>query len=106
MTCPASWAVSEVIGSRLGVVGVERVSADSEFCDEPGAGPLVMARFCARVRKRSDLPASLINDDFRNPTIRALAAASREERPFDSDHFRDHHGFAGAATIANARARG
>lgn len=85
-----------------------------------------------------------IKDVYRDPTIRTLVAASREETPFNFDHFtigpgcgdgavldphsflmkgeelspparwranpaaefRDHHGFAGASTVANVRARG
>ena len=31
---------------------VERVSVDSNFFDDLGADSMVMARFCARVRKR------------------------------------------------------
>jgi len=38
------------------VLRVDRVSVDSHFFDELGADSLVMAHFCARVRKRPDLP--------------------------------------------------
>lgn len=37
------------------VMCVERVSVDSHFFDDLGANSLVMAHFCARVRKRTDL---------------------------------------------------
>ncbi len=33
------------------VVGVERVSVDSNFFDDLGADSMVMARFCARVQE-------------------------------------------------------
>ena len=56
-------------------MGVDRVSVDSHFFDDLGADSMVMAQFCARVRKRDDLPAVSMKDVYRNPTIRALAAA-------------------------------
>src|SRR5947209_7727525 len=56
-------------------VGVDRLSVDSNFFDELGADSLVMARFCARVRKRGDMPSVSMKDIYRHPTIRSLAAA-------------------------------
>ena len=58
-----------------GVVHAERVPVDSHFFDDLGANSLVMAHFCARVRKRDDLPSVSIKDVYRHPTIRSLAAA-------------------------------
>ncbi|MEU9253728.1 Pls/PosA family non-ribosomal peptide synthetase [Streptomyces sp. NPDC048270] len=58
-----------------GVVGVQEVPGDSDFFAELGADSLVMAGFCARVRKRSDLPPVSMKDVYRNPTINALASA-------------------------------
>jgi non-ribosomal peptide synthetase-like protein len=57
------------------IVGVEQVSPDSHFFDDLGADSMVMARFCARVRKRPDLPAVSMKDVYRHPTIRGLATA-------------------------------
>lgn len=57
------------------IVQVERVSVDSNFFDDLGADSLVMARFCARVRKRGDLPPVSMRDIYRSPTIRSLATA-------------------------------
>ena len=57
------------------VVRVERVSVDSHFFDDLGANSLVMAHFCARVRKRADLPSVSMKDVYRHPTIRSLATA-------------------------------
>ncbi len=57
------------------VVRVEQVSIDSHFFNDLGANSLVMARFCARVRKRADLPPVSIKDVYRYPTIRSLTAA-------------------------------
>ena len=54
---------------------VERVSVDSNFFDDLGADSMVMARFCARVRKRPDLPAVSIKDIYQHRTIRSLATA-------------------------------
>ena len=51
------------------VMQVERVSVDSNFFDDLGADSMVMARFCARVRKRPDLPAVSIKDIYQHPTI-------------------------------------
>ncbi|MCF3128982.1 Pls/PosA family non-ribosomal peptide synthetase [Streptomyces olivochromogenes] len=61
-----------------GVVRVERVPADSHFFNDLGADSLVMARFCARVRKREDLPTVSMKDIYRYPTVRSLAAALAE----------------------------
>src|SRR5215813_2632315 len=57
------------------VLRVDHLSADSHFFDELGADSLVMAKFCARVRKRGDLPSVSMKDIYLHPTIRSLAAA-------------------------------
>src|SRR5213596_1624670 len=57
------------------VLHVDRVSVDSHFFDELGADSLVMAHFCARVRKRGDLPPVSMKDVYAHPTIRSLAEA-------------------------------
>src|SRR2546426_7077788 len=57
------------------VLRVDRVSVDSHFFDELGADSLVMAHFCARVRKRGNLPSVSMKDVYAHPTIRTLAAA-------------------------------
>jgi non-ribosomal peptide synthetase-like protein len=57
------------------VLRVDRVSVDSHFFEELGADSLVMAKFCARVRKRGDLPSVSMQDIYGHPTIRSLAAA-------------------------------
>src|SRR5438105_731218 len=63
------------------VLRIERVSVDSHFFDELGADSLVMAHFCARVRKRGNLPSVSMKDIYRHPTIRSLAAALTEVAP-------------------------
>ncbi|HET9257951.1 MAG TPA: Pls/PosA family non-ribosomal peptide synthetase, partial [Pseudonocardiaceae bacterium] len=72
-------ALAEVLAE---VARVERVPVDSHFFDDLGANSLVMAHFCARVRKRADLPSVSIKDVYRHPTIRSLAAQLIEpQRP-------------------------
>src|SRR4249920_1813136 len=63
------------------VMRVDRVSVDSNFFDDLGADSMVMARFCARVRKRPDLPAVSIKDIYQHPTIRSLATALADATP-------------------------
>src|SRR5213594_1796524 len=63
------------------VLRVDRVSVDCHFFDELGADSLVMAHFCARVRKRGNLPAVSMKDVYRHPTIRSLAAALADVAP-------------------------
>ncbi|GHO90536.1 hypothetical protein KSF_005840 [Reticulibacter mediterranei] len=57
------------------VAHVEQVSIDSNFFNDLGANSLVMAQFCARVRKREDLPSVSIKDVYQHPTIRSLVEA-------------------------------
>jgi cysteine synthase A len=48
---------------------------DDHFFADLGADSMLMTRFCARVRKRGDLPPVSIKDIYRHPTIRTLARA-------------------------------
>src|SRR5947208_4751582 len=68
-------------GVLADILHVDRVSVDSHFFDELGADSLVMAHFCARVRKRGDLPSVSMRDIYRHPTIRSLAAAFADVAP-------------------------
>src|SRR5881394_1039778 len=63
------------------VMRVDRVSVDSHFFDELGADSLVMAHFCARVRKRGNMPSVSMKDVYAHPTIRGLAAAALDLAP-------------------------
>ncbi|UNM16572.1 peptide synthetase [Streptomyces formicae] len=56
-------------------MSAEQVPVDSHFFHDLGADSLVMARFCARIRKRADLPPVSMKDVYRNPTVRSLALA-------------------------------
>ena len=57
------------------VVDKRDVPLDADFFQDLGADSLVMARFCARVRKDPDLPKVSMKDIYRSPNITALAAA-------------------------------
>ncbi|MGO4427897.1 acyl carrier protein, partial [Streptomyces sp. MCAF7] len=57
------------------VVSAERVSTVGHFFTDLGANSLVMAQYCARVRKRPDLPSVSMKDIYQYPTIQSLAAA-------------------------------
>src|SRR5437868_10855001 len=63
------------------VLRADRLSVDSHFFEELGADSLVMAKFCARVRKRGDLASVSMKDIYRHPTIRSLAAALADAAP-------------------------
>src|SRR5256885_11783831 len=63
------------------VLRIDRVSVDSHFFDDLGADSLVMAHFCARVRKRGDLPAVSMKDVYAHPTIRSLTEPLSEVAP-------------------------
>src|SRR5438034_5358957 len=71
-TAGVEGAFAEVLA---GVLRVDRVSVSSHFFDDLGADSLVMAHFCARVRKRGDLPPVSMKDVYAHPTIRSLAEA-------------------------------
>jgi non-ribosomal peptide synthetase-like protein len=75
---PVEGPLAEVLAE---VLGVERVSVDSHFFDDLGADSMVMARFCARVRKRPELPSVSMKDVYRHPTIRGLATALADAAP-------------------------
>ncbi len=55
------------------LVSLDQVPVDGNFFDELGADSMVMARFCARVRKVPGLPPVSMKDIYENPTISALA---------------------------------
>src|SRR5207248_1579326 len=74
----AERSLAEVLAD---VLCADRLSVDSHFFDELGADSLVMAKFCARVRKRGDLASVSMKDIYRHPTIRSLAAALADAAP-------------------------
>ncbi|MFI2642294.1 Pls/PosA family non-ribosomal peptide synthetase [Streptomyces sp. NPDC018610] len=71
----------ELAGILAEVVHAEHVPPDSHFFTELGANSLVMAQFCARVRKHPGLPSVSMKDVYRHPTLRDLTAALTEAPP-------------------------
>ncbi|MFG2602121.1 Pls/PosA family non-ribosomal peptide synthetase [Streptomyces sp. NPDC048514] len=69
-----------------GVVSAECVPVESHFFDDLGANSLVMAQFCARVRRIPDLPSPSMRDIYRHPTIRSLATALAPAAPGPQEH--------------------
>jgi non-ribosomal peptide synthetase-like protein len=76
---PTSETESIFAGMLADVVGVERVPVDSHFFDDLGADSLLMAQFCARVRKRADLPPVSMKDIYEHPTIGDLATSLADD---------------------------
>jgi non-ribosomal peptide synthetase-like protein len=70
---PASGTECALVEVLADVMHAERVPVDGNFFDDLGADSLVMAKFCARLRKREDLPSFSMKDIYRHPTIRSLA---------------------------------
>ncbi|MGV9930577.1 Pls/PosA family non-ribosomal peptide synthetase [Streptomyces olivaceoviridis] len=66
------------------VTGCDDVPAESNFFNDLGANSLVMAQFCARLRKIPDLPSPSMRDIYRHPTIRSLTAALVQTAPADT----------------------
>ncbi|NVO12429.1 MAG: amino acid adenylation domain-containing protein [Rhodoplanes sp.] len=56
------------------ILTVERVSIDDHFFDDLGANSLLMARFCARIRRNPGMAGVSMRDIYTNPTIAKLAA--------------------------------
>src|SRR5437667_2471938 len=81
--CAAGTTGTESIFAEVlaDVLRVDNVSVDSHFFDELGADSLVMAHFCARVRKRGNLPSVSMKDIYGHPTIRSLAAVLADVAP-------------------------
>jgi len=70
-------------GILADLLGVERVPVHSNFFDDLGADSLMMAQFCARVRKRPDLPSVSMKDVYQHPSIAALVTALAPAAPVD-----------------------
>ena len=71
-------ALAEVLAE---VVHIDQVPVDSHFFEGLGADSLVMAHFCARLRKRADLPSVSMKEVYLHPTIRELTAAVARAAP-------------------------
>src|SRR5215210_518736 len=55
------------------ILRVEHVSTEDHFFDDMGANSLLMARFCAIVRKKPGLSAVSMRDIYMHPTIAGLS---------------------------------
>ena len=58
-----------------GILDADEVPPDSHFFDDLGADSLLMAQFCARVRKREGMPSVSMKDVYEHPTLRDLASS-------------------------------
>ncbi|WP_458780360.1 Pls/PosA family non-ribosomal peptide synthetase [Arthrobacter sp. D3-16] len=72
-TVPTTPAESSLAAELGAVLGLDKVSTDAHFFNDLGANSLLMAHFCARVRRETDLPAPAMQDIYLNPTVRQLA---------------------------------
>jgi len=87
MTTGASLTEKTLAEVLADLLRVDRVPVGCHFFDDLGADSLMMAQFCARVRKRPDLPSVSIKDVYQHPTIAALTTAlapTAPERPESS----------------------
>ena len=76
LTAESATSSEAVLAEMLaGVMKIEQVAHNSHFFDDLGADSLVMAKFCARVRKAEGLPVMSMKDLYANPAIRSLAQA-------------------------------
>ncbi len=57
------------------VMELDDVPATVDFFDDLGADSMVMAHFCAKLRKHPDLPSLSIKEVYQRPTIRSLATS-------------------------------
>ncbi|WP_354170045.1 Pls/PosA family non-ribosomal peptide synthetase [Arthrobacter sp. UYEF36] len=79
-TAPTTEA-EESLAEQLGMVlGLEKVSTDAHFFNDLGADSLLMAHFCARLRKETGLPPAAMQDVYQHPTVRQLAECLQTRR--------------------------
>src|SRR6478752_4074769 len=72
---PRTRTEESLAGILAGILQVDDIPANRHFFNDLGADSLVMAQFCARVRKQPDLPSVSMKDVYQHPTISALTAA-------------------------------
>lgn len=68
-------SVEDELCAILGEMIGSPVAPTDHFFGDAGADSMVLARFCARVRKRSDLPHVAMTDVYAHPSARELALA-------------------------------
>ena len=69
---PTEAALAALLAQTL---GLDRVSATAHFFDDLGVSSLLLARYCSRIRRHSDLPPVSTKELYLNPTVRQLGAA-------------------------------
>jgi aryl carrier-like protein len=78
ITAEPTTSIEGILAGMLAdVIKAEQVPVDGHFFEELGADSLVMAKFCARVRKREGLPSVSMKDIYAHPTIRSRPSRSR-----------------------------
>ena len=77
---PATSAEGILAEMLADVMKTEQVPVDSHFFDDLGADSLVMAKFCARVRKREDLPSVSMKDIYATSDDQEPGGGVRDSR--------------------------
>jgi len=72
-------------GLLADVMHIGEVPVHSHFFADLGVDSLVMAHFCARIRKRGDLPSVSMKDVYAHPTIASLATALTQAVPAQAE---------------------
>ena len=67
---PTETALAGLLGE---VLGLDKVSTDAHLFDDLGANSLLLAQFCAKVRRHPDLAPVSIREVYEHPTVTALA---------------------------------
>jgi non-ribosomal peptide synthetase-like protein len=75
---PATGAETVLAGILAETAGIGAVPVEGHFFDDLGLDSLMIAHFCARVRKSGKLPPISVRDCYGHPTIRGLAASLPE----------------------------
>jgi non-ribosomal peptide synthetase-like protein len=65
--------------------GIGAIPVDSHFFDDLGLDSLMIAHFCARVRRQGKLPPISVRDCYQHPTIRSLAGSLPEGTSVHAD---------------------
>jgi non-ribosomal peptide synthetase-like protein len=80
MEAPATTGTEDAFAEVLsGILGVDEVPVEANVFDDLGADSMTMAQFCARVRKRGDLPPVSMKEVYAHPTLGGLAEALAPE---------------------------
>jgi non-ribosomal peptide synthetase-like protein len=93
-----------IAGLLADVMHIGEVPVHSHFFADLGADSLVMAHFCARVRKRGDLPSVSMKDIYSHPTIASLATALTQAVPAQAEQAPAEQAQVGGQTAAEPAA--